>query len=163
MINKYSLEITSYLDAHNILYRAEDIHMIMAGEALNRMNDTTALIFINNGVKNVKGTLPGFTTWRDNLGIRGRVELLPVTVPESITDPTARMEYIEDLIIQERSLELAFEGKRWFDLMRIARRRNDPSWLAGKVACKIFRYQVQAEAVRIRLSTPENWYLPMEE
>ncbi len=161
MINKYSLEITSYLDAHNILYRAEDIHMIMA-EALNRMNDTTALIFINNGVKNVKGTLPGFTTWRDNLGIRGRVELLPVTVPESITDPTARMEYIEDLIIQERSLELAFEGKRWFDLMRIARRRNDPSWLAGKVAAK-FSDPVQAEAIRIRLSTPENWYLPMEE
>jgi len=160
MINKYSLETTSYLDAHNILYRAEDIHMIMA-EALNRLHDTTALIFINNGVKNVKGTLEGFTTWRDNLGIRGRVELLPVTVPESITDETARMEYIEDLIIQERSMELAFEGKRWFDMMRIARRRNDPSWLASKVAAK-FSDPSQAEAIRNKLSRQENWYLPME-
>jgi hypothetical protein len=160
MINKYSLETSSYLDAHNILYRAEDIHMIMA-EALNRMHDTTALIFINNGIKNVKGSLEGFTTWRDNLGIRGRVELLPVTVPESITDETARTEYIEDLIIQERSLELAFEGKRWFDLERIARRRNDPSYLANKVAAK-FSDPAQAEAIRAKLSSPENWYLPFE-
>ncbi len=160
MINKYSLEASSYLDAHNILYRAEDIHMIMA-EALNRMNDTTALIFINNGIKNVKGSLEGFTTWRDNVGIRGRVELLPVEVPGSITDETARMLYAEDLILQERAMELAFEGKRWFDLMRIARRRNDPSWLADKVAAK-FSDPAQAEAIRAKLSSPGNWYLPME-
>jgi hypothetical protein len=160
MINKYSLETSSYLDAHNILYRAEDIHMVMA-EALNRMNDTTALIFINNGIKNVKGSLPGFATWRDNLGIRGRVELLPVTVPESITDETARMEYIEELIIQERSMELAFEGKRWFDLMRVARRRNDPSWLASKVAAK-FSNPAEAEAIRTKLLTEENWYMPSD-
>jgi hypothetical protein len=159
MVNKYSLEVTSPLDAHNILYRAADVHMIMS-EALNRMYDTTtALIFVNNGIKNAGKVPPGYSTWRDNLGVRGRVELKPVSVPADITDDAARMEYIEDLILQERSLELAFEGKRWFDLMRVARRRNDPMYLANKVAAK-FSDPVQAEAIRNKLSNMQNWYLP---
>jgi hypothetical protein len=56
-------------------------------------------------------------------------------------------------------LELAFEGKRWFDLMRVARRRNDPMYLANKVAAK-FSDPVQAEAIRNKLSNMQNWYLP---
>ena len=66
---------------------------------------------------------------------------------------------IEDLIMQERQLELAFEGKRWFDLMRVARRRNDNAYLANKVAAK-FDDPVKAEEVRQRLLNEENWYLP---
>jgi hypothetical protein len=70
------------------------------------------------------------------------------------------MEYIEDLIMQERSLELAFEGKRWFDLVRIANRRGDPAYLADKVAAK-FEDPSTAEQVRNKLMDPNNWYLPV--
>ena len=70
------------------------------------------------------------------------------------------MEYIEDLIIQERAMELAFEGKRWFDLVRIANRRGEPAYLADKVAAK-FEDPATAEYIRTKLMDPANWYLPI--
>jgi hypothetical protein len=37
---------------------------------------------------------------------------------------TSTMEEIEDAIFNERQLELAYEGERWFDLVRFAKRRG---------------------------------------
>ena len=98
----------------------------------------------------------GYTTWGRNVGIRGRVILKPQEVPAGTTDPIL---YLEDLIIQERELEFAFEGKRWFDLMRIARRRNDPSYLANRVTAK-YDDPVKAEQTRNILMNEANWFLP---
>ena len=42
----------------------------------------------------------------------------------------------KNLIIDEMAYEIGFEGSRWFDLMRVANRRDDPSYLADKVAQK---------------------------
>jgi hypothetical protein len=36
---------------------------------------------------------------------------------------------LENKILAERSMELAFEGKRWYDLVRISKRRNDPTFM----------------------------------
>ena len=41
---------------------------------------------------------------------------------------------VEDLIINEMALEGAFEGYRFYDLMRVALRRNDPNYLAAPVS-----------------------------
>jgi hypothetical protein len=71
-----------------------------------------------------------------------------------------RTEYIEDLIIDERAMELAFEGKRWFDLVRIATRRNDPAYLADKVAAK-FEGTSKYSTIRSKLMDRANWYLPV--
>lgn len=38
------------------------------------------------------------------------------------------------LVLRERQRELMFEGKRWFDLMRLARRAGDPGPLVGYVS-----------------------------
>ena len=41
------------------------------------------------------------------------------------------------MIINEDALELAYEGERWPDLLRIAIRRNDPSFIADKIYDKL--------------------------
>lgn len=57
----------------------------------------------------------------------------------SITDPQQQLQYqiekVEDLIVDEEALEFAFEGYRYYDLLRIALRReaSDPQYLARKV------------------------------
>lgn len=65
--------------------------------------------------------------------------------------------YVEDMIQKELALETAFEGNRFQDLMRIALRRNDPSYLANLVAQK---HPDNQEAIRVKLLNTDNWYLP---
>jgi starch-binding outer membrane protein, SusD/RagB family len=159
-ITKYALDINDPWSTDIIISRAADVHLMLA-EALNRTGDpvsqTHALLLVNNGFNSVNPKPAAFTRWASNLGVRGRVYLKPRLVPESLTDE-ARMLYIEDLIIAERALELAFEGKRWNDLVRVANRRNDPEYLANKVAAK-FEGTPQYDIVRNRLMNPENWYV----
>jgi tetratricopeptide (TPR) repeat protein len=156
-ISKYSLDQSVLYSADIIIYRSADIHLLYA-EALNRMGETDlALAILNNGLAELSPRPEGFARWGRNMGVRGRVYLKAQTVPADVADP---MLYIEDLIVSERALELAFEGKRWFDLVRIARRRNDPSYLADKVAAK-YSDPEQAESVRSWLMNESNWYLPV--
>jgi len=172
-INKYALDKAEPFSTDIIMSRAADLHLELA-EALNRSGDSkTALIILNAGFSSEKTKPAAYYKWNNNLGIRGRALLAPKLVPDSIkvingNDTTKvvlagddRINYIEDLIIQERSLELAFEGKRWFDLVRIATRRNDPSYLANKVAEK-FAGTADYDAIRSKLMDPANWYLPFK-
>ena len=63
---------------------------------------------------------------------------------------------VEDLIVRELALETAFEGQRYYDLMRVALRRGDPAYLADPVSR---RNGTRDEALFARLSDPANWYL----
>jgi starch-binding outer membrane protein, SusD/RagB family len=151
-ITKYNLE-SILLSADAIIYRDADIHLLLA-EALNRSGQSDiALILLNHGMSQIKDRPSAYSKWSRNAGVRGRVSLqaLDATTVESI----------EDLIIQERALELAFEGKRWFDLVRIASRRNDPAYLADKIAAK-FDDPDKSNEIREKLMNPYNWYLPLK-
>lgn len=67
------------------------------------------------------------------------------------------IEAIEDLIIDEAGLELAFEGNRFFDLMRVANRRSNPAqYMANKIKAR----GKEAETWADRL-TVKDWYLPL--
>jgi len=156
-ISKYSLDpgAVAY-SADIVMYRASDIHLMLA-EALNRLGQTDiALTLMNDGIKQLSSRPTDFRSWSSNEGVRGRVFLKSLTIPEGTPDV---VNYLEDLILEERALELAFEGKRWFDLMRVASRRNDPSYLADKVAAK-YSDPAVADRVRQELRIEDNWYLP---
>ncbi|MGJ7030124.1 RagB/SusD family nutrient uptake outer membrane protein [Niabella hirudinis] len=121
-------------------------------------------------VKDQKGIGP----WYRNRGIRARAALPNLPLPGISYGPGTADGYgsmmtgfnvdpvlLEDKIIEEDALELAFEGERWSDLTRIARRRNNPAFLADKIYEKLLKAgNPRAGAVRAKLMDPKNWYLP---
>ena len=162
-ITKYLVDFSDPFSSDIIISRAADIHLLLA-EAYNRMGDDLsqeyALMLLNQGVNKENPKPAEFSKWSRNIGIRGRVYLQSREIPDGVTG-SDRMLLIEDFIIAERALELAFEGKRWFDLVRVAERRNEPEFLADKVAEK-FKGTGKYNDVRTRLMDPLNWYLPSE-
>ena len=102
------------------------------------------------------GTFPFFRgTWHRGNGIRGRAAL------EKVGSASDDLITIENNIINEAALELAYEGNRWEDLVRISLRRNDPSFLANKVYDKLNKEgNAHAAEARAKLMNVNNWYLP---
>lgn len=155
------------------LYRAASLHLDFA-EAANRDNKhRVAYALLNQGIALTVGqtgegapydfdgrTLSNPTyraDWYRNVGIRGRAMLKSKDVTGDSTVA------IENSIVNEAALELAYEGRRWPDLVRIALRRNDAAFLADKVYAKLLKdNNPQAAAVRTKLMNKENWYLPFK-
>ena len=69
---------------------------------------------------------------------------------------TSKME-IENLLLEERHREFMFEGKRWFDLVRIARRDGNNTRLSTLV---IRKYINNVNAIKIKLANPDRIYFP---
>ena len=112
--------------------------------------------------------------WRDMAGLRGRANLkaiaidsslyfnMAVPAPRPLTNPDGFKKLIEDMSINEGALELAYEGQRWADLLRIAIRRNDPSFIADKVFLKLQNDgNGNAAAAQAKLRRGE-YYLPFK-
>lgn len=145
VVKKYNINPNEFSGADVIIYRAADIQLLLA-EALNQMGDfEAALSIINDGYTAPLG-------WKRNGGVRNRVLLTLRDMPAADVQIA-----IEDMIMEERAMELAFEGKRWFDLVRVAKRRG-AAYLADKVASK-YDDPALANEVRNKLMDPENWYL----
>lgn len=87
--------------AHWFVYRYADI-MMMKAEALNQLggNGDKALDLVKQ--------------------IRLRANAIADTSLADVTDKNA----MADLILNERAREFAFEGKRWYDVLRNAKRNN---------------------------------------
>lgn len=99
-INKYAgvfgaAGTTSISDANQILLRLADV-ILMRAEALNELNTnkTEAIALVNRIRDRAFGT-----------GIK-------------LVAATTTQDELRKIILQERYLELAFEGHRWFDLVR---------------------------------------------
>ncbi len=151
MVNKYSIDPIEESGADIIIYRAADLHLLLA-EALNQMGyHEAALAMINQGLPELE------SGWSKVNGIRYRANL---TLKEMPTENVKNA--VEDIIMEERALELAFEGKRWFDLVRVANRRGE-DYLVDKIMPKYENLDMTEEekdAIRAKLSDKTNWYLP---
>jgi hypothetical protein len=86
--------------------------------------------------------------------IRDRALVAPLAISNSI-------DAYEDAIMDERALELAFEGKRWFDLLRMGRRNN---YARKAKLVELIIKNVPSTSKRIlsaKLTNPQGWYLPV--
>lgn len=174
------------------LYRQTNLHMRFA-EAANRDGwHKLGWAFFNNGIigaydtagsgnniTNLMNTLdypypynfdarykqtaiPFFRgLWYRNIGVRNRANQPNLAL--TATNKADSLVQVENGLLQETALENAFEGTRWADLLRIARRRNDPSIIADKVYQKLLKDgDPNAGTARAKLMNREGWYLPFK-
>lgn len=66
------------------------------------------------------------------------------------------IEFVENEILREMAAETAFEGNRFFDLLRVSHHRADhPALLADKIAARA----ADPDAMRARLRDSNNWWI----
>ncbi len=123
-------------DANWIVYRYADI-LLMKAEALSQL-----------------GRFDEAQQILDEIRTRSSVNPIIVSHTE---------EAFENAIMQERAIELAFEGKRWFDLLRLGRRNN---YKRKDDLIRIIIEKVpstQRLVLASKLTDPYGWYLPIEQ
>jgi starch-binding outer membrane protein, SusD/RagB family len=172
------------------LFRAAHLHLRFA-EAANRDGQPRlAYAFFNTGVRGYNPMPAGETNvtnysntldllpdpykfdarqgdnpyfrgpWHRNDGVRQRANLVYYKL--TATSQPDSVYQIETGILNELALETAFEGTRWPDLLRVALRRNDPSFIADKIYNKLSKNPATAGAAaeaRRKLLARE-WFLP---
>lgn len=185
LVYKFSLFKNTFdQDANFILYRAAGIHLYMAelytywqfdrtGTGLIQPFTSRAVDILNDGSQY------SASSSREQMGVRGRVGLGGEDEKIGIAniiyehDPytneiigyqnleanlPAKQKYFEEQILEERARELAFEGERFYDLMRVAKRRNDPSFLAEMVSSK-YADEAKRQQMYSLLLDENNWYI----
>jgi hypothetical protein len=83
----------------------------------------------------------------------------PKTLKTMGIDETATPDQLLELLLKERRREFISEGKRWYDLVRIARREGNPDRLLRAIGSRhdgaIF------QAIKIKLKNPYYMYFPL--
>lgn len=121
-------------DPHWIVYRLADA-FLMKAEALTEMGDYAGA----NDIVNIIRTRAGVTPFIDT--------------PQDLVSAEIRL-------LEERALEFAYEGKRWFDLVRFGKRNSEmQQYLIEKqIASASFG---SAELVRAACLDSMGWYYPI--
>lgn len=75
-------------------------------------------------------------------------------------DVDLSMENLEDLLLAERARELAFEGKRWYDLLLVSKVFGREDVLPATVSRKYPK--AERTAMYQYLQDQDHWYLPAD-
>ncbi len=80
---------------------------------------------------------------------------------DSILERQYQIDKVEQMIVDEGALENSFEGTRFYDLMRVALRRNDPNFLADRVYARRGEDNKAAMMgeIKVNLRNSSSWYL----
>jgi hypothetical protein len=108
------------------------------------------------------GDVPYFRApWHRQVGTRTRANL--TDLPSALVTGNDVIG-MENAIIDEAGRELAYEGNRWGDLLRVALRRNDPSFIANKISDKLTAdgNAGAASAAKSKLLSTNGLYLPLK-
>jgi len=147
--------VRSENDANWIIYRLTDI-MLMRAEASVKLAGEVpeGETLTEEQTKNYRDAFSHvIAVWKR--ANNKRVASTPDTL--KFEDYSMSSRAMEDLVLDERQRELMFEGKRWFDLVRISRRDGENSRMISKVLPK---FQENTSAIRIKLSTQDILYWP---
>ena len=90
----------------------------------------------------------------------------PTLAPNSLRGQYTTQTEVQDLVLLERQREFLFEGKRYFDLLRRLRRKNNPTEIINNYLSN--RYKAMTPALdagiySIKLADTEAFYLPINE
>lgn len=158
-------------DANWIIYRLTDV-MLMKAEAEvqvagylddNATADTTAAPQRRvSPINNVYTTAKEYYDDAFNivLAIYERSAPQATAAAKPQRSNVATKKAFDELIEHERRRELLFEGKRYYDLVRRARRDGNTSYVSGILASK---FTQNSQAMRIKMAMMEFLYMPFSE
>lgn len=136
--------VRTILDANYIIYRMADV-MLMKAEALIRIggsaNWTEALAIINR--------------------IRERSELRPRDEVSAENINEATEEILLEMLLDERDMEFAAEGKRWYDLLRYGKQQNFKYKSRFKILIMENNLTAESRWLGSVLDNDNAWYLPI--
>ena len=151
---RYSSKYTQGQNGSNwVIYRLSDI-MLLKAEALSQKlleGSTEEVIEHNKSILDEAFTLVNAVNKRSLCYPLS--ELKDTLVRDEYKDKTA----MDKLVYQERQRELMFEGKRWYDLVRISRRTGDTSDLSVAALRKV---QTSAALIQNKLAKMDAIYWP---
>jgi hypothetical protein len=136
-----------------ILYRLSDIMLMKAEAEVEMAGDVNSSTI----------TPEAETHWRTAFALVGATYKRANNLTESSSDTLKYSDYattrktMEELVLLERRRELLFEGKRWFDLVRLARRDGSNSRFLGYAVAK---YSDNQSAMRKKLNSADALYFP---
>jgi starch-binding outer membrane protein, SusD/RagB family len=154
--------ITSSIRSGNyanwILYRLSDV-VLMKAEALLQYGKS----FVNDSVSSTTTLKPYMKSAFSLVSAvynRANNKTSASTDTLKYSDYGGSVSVMEDLVQLERNRELMFEGKRWFDLLRRARREGSNDNL---ITNAIKKQTSNTSAIQIKLSSTDGLYFPYSE
>ena len=164
-LNKDKDEYSSDATIH--IYRAAQIHLNVAEAYCFMGKFEEALTFLDKGLRSYwtgNRFKPPFQNvnaeLKDCNGVRGRVNLLPLESEEVFEGCVNNQDSVRTLctyISDEVGLELAYEGKRWQTLIRMAKHLQDPSFLSKQVSEKF--PEGERDGYKTFLDNEANWFI----
>lgn len=152
-----SVPVTSIRRSTNfanwIIYRMTDIMLMKAEAEVQKAGEivSSSMTAEQKGLYNSAFSLVSAVYNRANNIIPGRTDTL---VYDTYASSRVTM---ENLVLLERQRELLFEGKRWFDLVRMARRDGNNTRLIGFAVRK---YTENQSAMRKKMNSQNSLYFP---